>query len=902
MMTDGPESRPDPDALLRRVQADERVSSRGRLKLFLGAAPGVGKTFAMLEAARVRRREGVDVVAGVVETHGRAETAALLAGIETLPKRKVAWRGAELEEFDLDAARARRPQLLLVDELAHTNAPGSRHEKRYQDVLELLDDGVDVYSTLNIQHVESLNDVVAQITGVTVRETLPDSVLERADEIELVDLPPEELIQRLEEGKVYVGAAGRRALDNFFKKGNLIALRELALRKAAERVGVDMEAYRREHDIPTVWPAAAKLLVCVGPSPLSARVIRTASRMAQSLHAEWLAVHVETPYRARASEDDEERVLQHLLLAEQLGARTRVVEGLRISTALLEFARAHNATMIVIGSPARAGWRVLQRGTLVQDVMREAGAIEVHIVSGGPGEIESAARGTEDRSRGRVPWLGYAVAPVIVAACAIVAAWLRDTVVETDLAMLFLVGIAVAAFALPRGPALLTTLLAVAAYDFFCVPPYSTFTVSDVRHVLTFVVMTGIGMLLSSLAQRVVGQARAARKRERTAAALYDLSRDLAECDDAASVFETAARSIHGALGFDVTLFAPDAGGALATVASRGRVLNEKPELAVAEWCRAHAQPAGSGTPTLPGSAGLYLPLKAGERVFGVAGVRIDDDSRAVRHPESRALLDAFTTNVAHAVERVVLASEAEDARVQVKSEQMRSALLSSVSHDLRTPLAGIVGAASTLIEKQARLDDSVRKDLTRAILEEAARLGRLLQNLLEMTRIEGGGLKVKKEWQVPEEVIGSAIGRLGGRLAGHDLKVEVDPDVALAPFDALLIEQVLINLLENAAKYGPADGAIEVTAREREHELVIEVSDRGPGLDEDERVRVFDKFYRGRAKDAPGAGLGLTICKAIVEAHGGRIWAANRAGGGATFGLALPLGAAPKPIAGGRA
>ncbi len=889
--------RPDPDALLRRAQAEDDRRERGRLKLFIGAAPGVGKTYAMLEAARARRSDGVDVVAGVVETHGRAETARLLSGIEVLPKRALEWQGTQLEEFDLDAALARRPKLLLVDELAHTNAPGSRHEKRYQDVLELLDAGIDVLSTLNVQHVESLNDVVAQITGITVRETVPDSIVERADEIEVVDLPPEELIQRLEEGKVYAGEAGRRALENFFKKGNLIALRELALRKAAERVGSDMETWRRDHAIATIWPAATKLLVCVGPSPLTARVIRTASRMASSFKADWLAVHVETPRHAPATEDEKERVLQHLLLAEQLGARTRAVEGASVAAAVLDFARAHNATMIVIGSPRRARMWPLSPETLVDRVIRDAGAIEVHVVAGesDAGAATHAANGP--RRGGLLAWLA---APAIAALSSTVALLLRDRVVESDLAMLYLVGIALSAFALPRGPALATTLLSVAAYDFFCVPPYWTFDVADVRHLLTFAVMIGIGVLLSSLARRVVGDARAARSRERAAAALYDLSRDLGECSEPSAVLDVAARSIHAALGLDATLFVPDASGALAPAASRGHALTEPSERAVAEWSRAHAQPAGAGTATLPGSAGLYLPLQGVDRVFGVAGVRVDDESR-FRHPESRALLDSFVTNVAHALERVMLGSEAEDARVRAKSEQMRSALLSSVSHDLRTPLAGIVGAASTLLEKEARLEEPVRRDLTRAILEESTRLGRLLQNLLEMTRIEGGGLKVRKEWQVPEEIVGAAIGRLSGRLAGHEIVVDIGPDVALAPFDALLIEQVLINLLENAAKYGPPDGAIDVTARERGPELVVEVSDRGPGLREDELERVFEKFYRGRTRDGHGAGLGLTICKAIVEAHGGRIWASNRAGGGATLAFALPLGSAPRPDTGER-
>jgi len=878
--------RPDPDALLARVKEEETRQRRGKLKVFFGAAAGVGKTYAMLQAAREARDDGVDVVVGYVETHGRAETEALLEGLEVLPARVVDYRGATLREFDLDGALARRPTLILVDELAHTNAPGSRHAKRWQDVSELLDAGINVYTTVNVQHVESLNDIVAKITGVVVRETVPDSVLEQADEVELIDLPPDDLLQRFKEGKVYMPDQAQEALQNFFRKGNLIALRELALRRTAERVDAQMRVYMREHAIEKVWPAAERLLVCVSPSPLSARLVRAAKRMAEGLGAQWIAAYVETPAHLRLPQEARDRVVQTLRLAEQLGAETVTLSGEKMSEAILAFARDRNVTKISVGKPTRQLWKRLLLGSIVDALVQGSGDIDIYVISG---EREDASPIAPVRRR-EIPidWPAYGQAMAIVALTTGVA-WLMSPLFElADLVMVYLLGIVVVAMRHGRGPSLAASILSVAAFDFFFVPPYFTFAVSDVRHIFTFAVMLIVGFVISGLTARIRAQALAARDREQRTAALYAMSRELASTRGVDELLTIAVRHIAEVFRSQVVVLLPDAVVRLAPW-SDGQFQMDANDLGVGRWVFEHRQPAGLGTATLPGASALYLPLLASRGPVGVLGIR-PVDRHALDTPEQLHQLETFGNQTALAIERANLAAEAQDAQIRIESERLRNSLLSSVSHDLRTPLTTITGAVSTILDKGSRLDDRTQKELLESAREEAERLNRLVQNLLEMTRLESGALQLRKEWHPLEEVIGAALSRLDKRLANRRVTTHVPPDLPLVAIDDVLIEQVLVNLLDNAIKYTPLESPIRIIATATDRSVTVEVADRGPGLPRGEEDKVFEKFYRGQPGGGRGAGLGLAICQGIVRAHGGRIWAQNLPEGGVAFLFTLPL------------
>ncbi|MFB3789038.1 MAG: DUF4118 domain-containing protein [bacterium] len=882
------ERRPDPDQLLEKIREQNHSSAKGKLKVFLGAAPGVGKTFTMLEAARGLKRQGVDVVIGLIETHGRREIQALLEGFEILPRKRMRYRDLDFEEFDLDAALQRRPAVLLTDELAHTNIPGSRHAKRCQDVQELLAAGITVYTTLNVQHLESVNDIVEQITGVKIRETLPDQILDQADEIELVDISPGDLIQRLQEGKVYPGQDPGLALGNFFKPGNLIALRELSLRQVADRVEADLHVYRRAHDIQKVWRAAERVLVCVGPSPLSARVARIASRIAKSLHAEWTAVSVETSRIRRLPEKDKARVRHHLRLAEDLGAETRVLFGENVSEEIIAYARAHNISLIVIGKPMTPRWREWLRGSLVDEVIRQSGDIEIYVVQGGESEWP-AAGAAPPRPSHSIPWKDYGWSCLITALCAAFAFFLRKFLSESDVVVIFLAGIFLAAFSLTRRAAYLTALLSVAAFDYFFIPPHFTFYIHDTRYILTFLAIVLVGLLMGNLVDRVKEQARSARAREYRTFALYRLTEKLARENDTDHLVQTAVQQTQEIFKSDTTIFLEDEKGGLAPAANAGAPLDNAKEIITAQWCFTHGKPAGNGTPTLPASEGLYLPLGPGERKLGVVGVRPRSPD-VFQDSDQYQLLDAAVTQISIALERTLLAESARQAQVLMETERLRNALLSSISHDLRTPLGAILGAVTGILEQRPPLPPD-QMELLETIQEEAHRLARLLQNLLEMTRIEGGGFQLNTDWHLPEEVIGSALRQLSRTLQSRTVRVRVDSDLPLVRMDGLLIELVLINLIENADKYSPKPEAVEITAVLQDQGVVITVSDHGAGFEPGEEQRIFDKFYRGSKAHARGAGLGLAICKAIVEAHGGRIWAVNRTDArGAAVAFSLPV------------
>ncbi len=884
------EHRPDPEALLARVKEEEARAHRGKLKVFFGASAGVGKTYAMLEAAREQRDDGVDIVVGYVETHQRAETEALLDGLELLPGRSLEYRGTTLPEFDLDAALQRRPAVILVDELAHTNAPGSRHAKRWQDVVELLDAGIDVYTTVNVQHVESLNDIVAKITGVVMRETVPDSVFEQADEVELIDLPPDDLLQRLREGKVYMAAQAPEAVEHFFRKGNLIALRELALRRTAERVDAQMRVYRREHAIDAVWPTAERVLVCVGASPWSTRLVRAAKRMADQLGAEWIAAYVETPAQLRLPPEARDGVVQTLRLAEQLGAQTITLSGPTMSEALLAYAHDRNVSKLVVGKPTRTRWRRILFGSIVDTLVQGSGDIDVYVISSGR---QDDAAPTPVR-RGALPTDGTAygqAAAVVVGATGL--AWLLAPFSElSNIVMVYLLGIVAVAMRTGRGPSLLASILSVAAVDFFFVPPYLTFAVSDARYIFTFLVMLIVGLVISGLTVRTRAQADAARHREQRTAALYAMSRELASTRGVDELLRIAVRHVAEVFRGQVVVLVPGAGGSL-TPWSGGHFELDANDLGVGRWVFEHRQPAGLGTATLPGASALYVPLLASTGPVGVLGLS-PADRHAMDEPERLHQLETFAAQTALALERARLAEESHAAQVRIETERLRNSLLSSVSHDLRTPLAAITGAVTTVLEGGTRLDAPTRQELLESVRDEADRLNRLVQNLLEMTRLESGALQLRRDWHPLEEIIGAALGRVGKRLGARRVTTRVPPDLPLVAIDDVLIEQVLVNLLDNSLKYTPATTAIEVIATAGERNVTVEIADHGPGLRAGDEDRVFDKFYRADPIGGRGAGLGLAICRGIVQAHGGRIWAQNLPGSGVAFLFTLPIGDAP--------
>jgi two-component system sensor histidine kinase KdpD len=887
--------RPDPEALLARVREEERRAARGHLKVFFGAAPGVGKTYAMLEAARARAREGADVVVGVVETHGRPETAVLLEGVPALPRRPLEYRGITLMEFDLDAALARRPGLLLVDELAHTNAPGCRHPKRWQDVEELLAAGIDVFTTLNVQHIESLNDVVAQITGVTVRETLPDSVFDGADEIELADLSADDLLTRLRQGKVYMAEQAATAIERFFRKGNLIALRELTLRRAAERVDAQMRGYMRAAGIRETWAAADRLLVCIGPNPQGARLVRAGKRMATGLKCAWEAVYVELPGQA-VSDADRQALVANLQLAESLGAVTATLSGPGAAAEILAFARERNVTKIVVGKPTHPRWRDKLYGSMLDQLVRGSGDVDVYVITGEA--EEGRARVVARRSS----LAEYAWAALIVLGFSGLAALAFRFFSVTDVAVVYLLGVGLVASRYGRGPSVLAALLSIAGFDFFFVPPYYTFAVSDIRYLLTFAVMLVVALVISALTLRLRAQAETARERERHTAVLLAMSRDLAATRGRAEVVGAASRHLANSLGARVQILLPDEIGRLEIPVGVPPAfpLDEK-ERSVAQWAFEHGRPAGAGTDTLPASQAQYLPLAGSSGPVGVAGVRAEDPRRLLP-PGTQRLLEALAGQAALALERVLLVERAQREQVEAEAERLRTALLSSLSHDMRTPLGAITGAASSLLEDRGALADTARHDLLKTILEESQRMNRLIGNLLDMIRVETGVLEVQRDWQPLEEIVGVALIRIEERLKDHPVEVKLPPDLPLLHIDGLLIEQVFVNLLENAAKYTPAGSPIEISANARDGAVVVDVADRGPGIPAGEAEKVFDKFYRVPAASGGtgGVGLGLTICRGIITAHGGRIWAENRAGGGALFRFTLPLAArAPEGVPG---
>lgn len=888
--------RPNPDELLERVNEQTQQGLRGRLKIFFGASPGVGKTYAMLQAAGLQRNAGTDVVVGVVETHGRPETEALLAGLEILPRRDVAHRGITLREFDLDTALTRRPGLILVDELAHTNAPGCRHLKRWQDVLELVDAGIDVYTTLNVQHLDSLNDVVAQITGVVVRETIPDSVLDQATDIELVDLPIDELRRRMREGKVYIPDQAKLAMDNFFRPGNLIALRELALRRTADRVEAQMHIYRSHHSIRDTWPVQERLMVSVGPSPFSAKLIRSAKRLAERLEAPWIAAFVETPSYASASPEVRQRLLASMRLASQLGAETVTLAGEDVAETLLAYAGSRNVTKIVLGKRAGPLWRRLWRGSIVDDLLGNSGDIGIIAISGEPEKPPSLFHAEKETAEGT--WNDTSTTIAIVALCTLISVALRTALNPVNLVMVFLLGVLAVAMRSNRRQSFLASILSVATFDFFCVPPYYTFAVSDYEYLVTFAVMLTVALLVSALTIRIRLQAISAAEREARTHLLYRFTQAVT----GETYWQESGRSAAYIAGevfkANAALLLPDENGKVVQQTGPSSYIVPESEVGIAQWVFDHGQKAGKGMDTLSGAKALYAPLRGARKTLGVLAIQ-PLHREFLSTPEQQHLLEIFCSQAALAMERAQATEEAHAAQLRAETEQMRSGLLSAVSHDLRTPLATITGAASSLRAQGDHLDDLSKLNLLECIEQEADRLSRLVNNLLEITRIESGAITLKREWLPLEEIVGAALTRLEPVLDGRPVEILVPANLPLLFVDELLIEQVFLNLLDNAARYTPQGTAISISAFEEEADrgqrgVRVEIADSGAGFRSGEESQIWDKFYRGSAGTGAGAGLGLAICRAIVNAHHGTIRAANRPEGGAIFTIWLPIPAEP--------
>lgn len=888
--------RPNPDSLLKRVERDEERAQRGKLRIFFGYAAGVGKTYAMLAAAQREKAAGVDVVVGYVEAHGRPETEQLLQGLAAIPPKEVIYRSVTLREFDLDAALARHPQLLMVDELAHTNAEGLRHTKRWQDVTELLDAGIDVWTTLNVQHLESLNDVIAQITGTAVRETLPDAILEQADEIELIDITPQELHDRLKAGKVYVLRKIDDALRGFFRPGNLAALRELSLRQAATRLHRDVENARRDQSALAPWATTDRLLVCVGPSPSSARLIRAAKRTAVSLGAEWIAVAVDGG-KTGADGETLEQTSRNLRLAASLGAETHLLIGDNVSATVLAFAREHNVSKIVIGRTAESWWRRLF-GSIVDQLLNDAEGIDVYVVAS---DKEDALPPAVSAASPPVRWRDYLVAAAVVVACTLFG-WGAHTLnlAEANIVMLFLAGVAVISTWLGRGPAIAAAVASVLVFDFCFVKPFFTFAVSDYEYAITLGVMLGIGMVISGLSSRQRSQLQATQRQERRLRHLFRMTRQLSELSGTDFLVSAAGRQLNEIFGGQAVLYLRERDGTIALRFGESTEISKQAiNYEVARWVASNGKLAGAGTDTLPNATALFVPLIGSQGTVGALGVQSLEPTR-FDDPEQVRLLETCASLVALSLERDRSVLDASEAQLKAETEMLRNSLLSAVSHDIRTPLTTIAGASSTLIASHDALPSDTRNDLLASINDEAENLSRLVENLLHMTRLTSGKVVIDRQWYPIDEIIGSMLTRMDRQLVGRKVDTQIDGQLPLVLVNAVLIEQLLINLVDNAVKYSPAESAISIVARPVRDGVELEVSDQGRGFVDGDENRVFDLFYRGSdvRSDRRGVGIGLAICRAIAEVHGGRMTARNRSAGGAAVSLFLPCEAPPPVMA----
>ena len=870
--------RPDPDALLASLKKDEAQAQRGVLKIFFGMAPGVGKTYAMLEAAQKLRVAGRDVVIGYLETHGRAETDALAEGIPSIPRKPFVHRGVTLTDMDLDAVLARKPSLALVDELAHSNAPGARHPKRYQDVFELIEAGIDVFSTMNVQHLESRAGTVREITGATIHETVPDSVLDAA-EIEIVDLPPDELLKRLDEGKVYLPERAEAAIRNFFRPGNLTALREMALRVAAEQIGQDVRDYMQAQQIAGPWKTGHRLLVAISPSPYAEQMVRWTRRLADSLECSWVAAYVETS--RMLSEEEQTRLTKHLTLARQLGAEVRTTVDEDIVRGLLRIARTQNVTQIVVGKSGENPLANFARGgSLLKRLVRECGNIDLHIM-----------RAESDNAGQRAPlfrWptesgpAQYLAASGMVAAMTTVNLGLSRFIGPHSVGLIFLLGVVGMAMKLGRGPIYLAALLSALVWNYFFLPPKFTFYIRSFDDVMLFVMYFVVAVVMGQLIARIRAKERMDRRREERASAMYMLTLELGDASTFAQIERVAVENVGQVFNANAALLMPDTTGKLAGGFS------EK-ELAAAQWAFDHATSTGRFTDTLPMTEAMYLPLQTAAAKLGV--LRVNWKQTTIPTLEQRNLLDQFLRHIALVLDRQRLREAEAQARIVAESERLGRALLNSISHELRTPIAAIQTAAGGLADVR---DATMQQALAGEIQEASERLNRLVGNLLDMTRLESGHLKPHADWNDVHDVINAALKRVEKNLANREISVTVPDGIPLVRMDSVLMEQALANLLLNAALHTPEATSIQIAGSVEDGAVRISVADRGPGLPADSLERIFEKFYRAPNAPAGGIGLGLSIVKGFVEVQGGKIRAENRAGGGAAFTITMPPGQPP--------
>ncbi|RVB87701.1 sensor histidine kinase KdpD [Mesorhizobium sp. M7A.F.Ca.CA.002.04.1.1] len=886
------DTRPSPDALLDHAERE----GRGRLRIFLGAAPGVGKTYEMLMSGRARLADGVDVVIGVVETHGRKETTALVEGYEVIPRRKVDYKGRILDEMDIDAILARRPALVLVDELAHTNAPGSRHPKRYLDVQEILTHGIDVYTTLNIQHVESLNDVVAQITKVRVRETVPDSIIDQADDVEIIDLTPDDLIKRLEEGKVYFPNTAQRAIENYFSPGNLTALRELALRRTAQRVDDQLLIHMQAHAIPGPWAAGERVLVCLDARPGGAARVRYARRLADRLRAPWTALHVDSTRSASMPENDKDRLATNLRLAQQLGAEVTTIPGQNVAQDIVRYATANNFTHIVVGRPTRSRWRELIEGSLTYDLIRNAGDISVHVISGSERGTEAASRSVKaaDEQWQFEIW-PYLKATAFVIGSLAFAVLLDQFLDVRNLAIILLIGVLASAVTGGLWPALYACFVSALAFNYFFLEPRYTLTIRDPESIVALGVFLVVAVIASNLTARVQRQAVAARSRARATEDIYLFSKKLAGAGTLDDVLWATAFQIASMLKLRVVLLLPEDGTITVKAGYPPDDTLAEADIAAARWAWEHNRAAGRGADTLPGAKRLYLPLRTGRTAIGVVG--LDNDKQGpLLTPEQQRLLDALADQAAVAIERIQLVADVDRAKLAAE-RRLRSALLTSISHDLKTPLAAIMGAAGTLRDFSAALPEPDRAELLSTVLDESERLNRFIANLLDMTKIESGAMEPNYAFHYVGDIVGSALQRARKIIGEHKIETDIPRDLPMLKVDPVLFEQALFNLLDNAAKYAPAGSTIRVQGWTDNGSVLLQIMDEGPGIPPGDLERIFDTFYRVRKRDQirAGTGLGLSICRGFIEAMGGTITAANRTdGSGAVFTIKMPKPANP--------
>jgi two-component system sensor histidine kinase KdpD len=877
--------RPNPDDLLKVVAEDAARNGRGQLKIFFGACAGVGKTYAMLQAAAQRQAQGVAVGIGIVLTHDRTETQRLVADLPQLPLKQVSYRGRDLNEFDLDAALAAGFQLILVDELAHSNVPSSRHAKRWQDVEELLDAGVDVYTTLNVQHLDSLNDIVGGITGVRVRETVPDRVFDAAAEVLLIDLPPDDLLGRLEAGKVYLDESAAHARQNFFRKGNLIALRELALRRVADRVNSDVRSYRISNAIHTVWPTNERLMVCVRADPSQESLLREGARLAHRLQADWIVVHIDEPHRGRGQEARE--VLRRLAAcAQALGAEFSNIPGEDIADTLLAYARTRNVTKFVMGHGIVRHRRFGRRG-LADRILRANPEIGL-ILHGAEQPARPAARVRESLTPSRH------VAPLVLATlicglATLIASGLLRVFDLSNVVMFFLLTVVFIALRLGRVAGAWAALLSVGCFDFFFVEPRLSFAVSDTQYLFTFALMLTVALIISQLAVRLRLEAKMATAGERRAAAVAHVARDLSAAIKTEQIVSICTDTIAPLLCVHVALILPDLDDRLIAVRNAGFI-----DISVAQWSYDHTQPAGLGTQTLNGAAAHYIPLKAPMRVRGVLALH-PGENPVPTDPDDLRLLDALCSSIAMALERIHFVEVAQDTLVKMEGERLRNALLAAVSHDLKTPLTAIRGLAETL-EQPERLTIDQHGELARAIRVQAEELQRLVRNLLDLARMQSEGVRLNREWHTLDEIVGSALAQSERLLADRRVVTDLLVDLPLIEVDALLLERVLVNLLDNAIKYAGDASTISIRARASGDTMYLFVDDDGPGFPTRNMNVLFEPFERGQKESSiAGVGLGLALCRSIIAAHGGTIRAERLDPRGARFEIRLPLGIPPE-------